>query len=254
MTDIAIKDRRVVSRSSVEPGKPYTEYRQSLRRDFFYSCAYCTMTEFEAQAIRMTIDHYEPKSVRSDLANDYSNLMYACDICNERKGNRSPPPEARAEGFRFFRADAEPRQDHFETEPDNQLKGKTSVGDFTTKMLDLNRENLLGLRAVRRRMAECMPLIAEGVLALRAFPIDHLPPWVRVRALKTIESMTDAAASMQEQVDDVLLSFAKSEMIDPDETSDDRRTAREVYVKGLEALFPSKGFRSSRRGRRPRSP
>src|ERR1700722_5601923 len=102
-----VRDKRIVTRSQVEPGKRYTEYRQPLRRDFFYSCAYCTMTEFEAQSIRMTIDHYEPRNARRDLENDYTNLMYACTVCNERKGDRYPPPEARADGKRFFRADAE---------------------------------------------------------------------------------------------------------------------------------------------------
>lgn len=252
MTDIAKpKNPRLVSRSVVEPGKRYPEYRQPLRKDFFYSCAYCSTTEFEAQAVRMTIDHYEPRTARRDLENEYSNLMYACDICNERKGNRYPPPEARAEGHRFFRADTDARQDHFELYEDNKVESKTKLGEFNIQVLDLNREALINLRDIRTRMSKCLPLIAEGVFALRHYPIDQLPPWIRSRAIKTIESMTDAAASMQEHVDDVLLSFAKSEMIDPDETTDERRAAREGYLEGLEALFPSKGFRS-RRTRRNR--
>jgi 5-methylcytosine-specific restriction endonuclease McrA len=110
----AAVDRRIVSRSVVEQGKKYPEYRQPLRRDFFYSCAYCTMTEFEAQSIGMTIDHYEPRNAREGLRNDYGNLMYACGVCNQRKGDRCPPSEARADGHRFFRADADVRSDHFE--------------------------------------------------------------------------------------------------------------------------------------------
>jgi hypothetical protein len=246
---IAGRDPRIVARSTVQPGKRYTEYRQQLRKDFFYSCAYCTMTEFEAQSIRMTIDHYEPRNPRDDLENEYSNLMYSCSPCNERKGYRYPPPEARANGHRFFRADAEPRADHFVLDG-KELKSRTNVGEFTIKMLDLNSPRLLLIRDVRERLSKCLPLIAEGVMSLRSFPIDQLPAHVRIRALKMVDEITDIAASMQEQVDDVLLSFAKSELIDPDETSADRTTAREAYLEGLKALYPNSGFRAPRRRRR----
>jgi HNH endonuclease len=90
-TDVAPSS--LVVRSVVEPVEHYDEYRQVLRFDFFYSCAYCTMTESEARGIRFTIDHYEPQSARRDLVNEYSNLLYACDTCNIRKGNRCPSPE-----------------------------------------------------------------------------------------------------------------------------------------------------------------
>jgi 5-methylcytosine-specific restriction endonuclease McrA len=238
-------DRRLVSRSAVEPGKKYTEYRQTLRKDFFYSCAYCAITEFEAQSIRMTIDHYEPRNARRDLENEYNNLMYACGVCNERKGDRYPSPEVREKGHRFFRPDADVRADHFELE-ELQLKSKSEVGAFTVNMLDLNREALLKLRDIRERMTKCLPLIAEGVLALRSFPIDHLPPYIRSRAVKTITKIADMAASMDTEVDEVLLSFAKSDLIDPDESSDERSAAREEYIKDLKALYPGKSFRAPR--------
>jgi hypothetical protein len=215
-----------------------------LRKDFFYSCAYCTMTEFEARGIRMVIDHYEPRAARKDLEDEYSNLMYSCDVCNERKGDRCPSSEARASGHRFFRADEEPRADHFELEG-LELKFKSSVGEFTIKLLDLNRDALLGLRDVRDRMSKCLPMIAEGVMALRGYPIDHLPTWIRTRALQTINKITDMAATMELEADEILLGFAKSEVIDPDENSSERKKARERYMEGLKALYPT-GFRRPR--------
>jgi hypothetical protein len=140
----------------------------------------------------------------------------------------------------------EPRADHFELDG-VELKPCTNVGEFTIRMLDLNSERLLKLRDVRDRMSKCLPLIAEGVFALRSFPIDQLPVYIRTRAIKTIDEITDLAASMQEETDDVLLSFAKSDLIDPDETAADRTQKREEYMKGLNALYPNSGFRAPRR-------
>jgi 5-methylcytosine-specific restriction endonuclease McrA len=81
----------LIERSKVTPNLPYSEYKETLREDFIYACAYCTITEFEAQGIRMTIDHYEPQTARPELTNEYDNLMYCCDDCNALKGNRCPP-------------------------------------------------------------------------------------------------------------------------------------------------------------------
>src|SRR5438067_4689566 len=104
----------LVERSEVEPDLPYREYREQLREDFTYSCAYCTTSEFEAQGIRMVIDHYEPRKLRSDLENSYENLMYSCDDCNVLKGDRSPPQSARDDGYRFFRPDQDYRHETFD--------------------------------------------------------------------------------------------------------------------------------------------
>ncbi|MGC1294505.1 MAG: hypothetical protein WA869_05640 [Alloacidobacterium sp.] len=57
----------LVERSVVPKGLQYGNYKKYLRYDFMYSCAYCSMSEAEAQAIRFTIDHYEPRNARPEL-------------------------------------------------------------------------------------------------------------------------------------------------------------------------------------------
>src|SRR5690348_5398696 len=91
---------RLVERSAVPAGLPYNDYRSYLRYDFYYSCAYCTMTEAEAQAVRMCIDHYNPVNNDPALANVYENLMYACDACNTLKGKRWPSQALQDKGAR----------------------------------------------------------------------------------------------------------------------------------------------------------
>src|SRR6266446_2489582 len=178
----------LVTRSAVPVGLQYPGYRQFLRYDFLYSCAYCTMSEAEGRAIRFTIDHYEPRNARPDLQDEYANLMYSCDECNLRKGDRCPPSQARADGYRFFRPDQDLHQEHFQ-QNGLRLEAKSNVGYYSVEALDLNRSPLRRLREIRERLTQCDRLVVEGVLGLRRFHIDQLPPKVKGPALRAINQV-----------------------------------------------------------------
>ena len=175
----------LVKRSPVEPGQAYGEYRQILRKDFFYSCAYCTISEAEAQGIRLTIDHYEPRSSRSDLENAYDNLMYCCDPCNTYKGDRCPPLAARQDGQRFFRPDVDRFSDHFQLNGIRLIE-KSVTGYFTIQALELNRSSLRRLRQIREKLSHCATLVEQGVRGLRNFPLDLLPKNIKGAAARAI--------------------------------------------------------------------
>jgi hypothetical protein len=227
----------LVVRSSVPADLPYGEYKPYLRVDFWYSCAYCTLSEAEARAIRFTIDHYESRRAREDLLNDYSNLMYSCDECNMRKGDRSPPEAARRDGYRFFRPDQDIRSDHFERN-EIWLREKTNTGFFTINALDLNRKSLKRVRELRARLSECDQYIVEGITALRAFPIDTLPKDVRAKAIKKIEEAMDVAEDLAAAIDSVLRDFAKSPLVDPDGDAEQRAKERAKQLQDLQAMYP----------------
>jgi hypothetical protein len=233
----------LVLRSHVPADLPYTEYRPYLRRDFFYSCAYCTITEAEASALRFTIDHYEPKSARQDLENDYKNLMYACDQCNQYKGNRNPPPEARAEGHRFFRPDEDHYEDHFE-EVGLRLNGSSATGHFTIDAVNLNRQSLRKLRDLRRRLYEVDEYVAEGVRGLRKVPLDRLPPQVKGRALKAQQQAASLATKLADAIDYVLARDAQSPLMEDNAGNEDS----EERLARLRAL--ERGYRGSWRAAR----
>jgi len=143
------------------------------------------MSEAEGMAIRFTIDHYEPKNLRPDLINVYANLMYACDECNLRKGDRAPPEEARANGFRFFRPDHDVHCDHFGMKG-VLLEPRSNTGHYSIEAIDLNRASLRKLRQIRDRLTACDQLVAAGVLGLRRLPIDQLPKHVKGTAAAAI--------------------------------------------------------------------
>jgi hypothetical protein len=197
------------------------------------------MSEAEAQAIRFTIDHYEPKKARPDLINAYDNLMYSCGECNIRKGDRCPPPNARAQGFRFFRLDGDFWRDHFKRSG-YRLESTSNVGGFSIDALDLNRKALRTLRELRERLTHCEEHIAEGISALKRFPIDRLPPQIRVRAVSYIKQAAALRDDLVNAVEHILREYAKSPLLDPESgpESEERMRERQAKLKKAQALYP----------------
>lgn len=251
-TTVATQTARLslVVRSAVPANLEYSTYKPYLRADFWHSCAYCTMSEAEAQAIRFTIDHYEPKEARKDLVNEYSNLMYACDECNIRKGDRYPPVEARKDGHRFFRPDQDIRSDHFQRS-EIYLRDKSNVGYYTIQALDLNRASLRRIRDLRARLTECDQYIIEGITALRAFPTDRLPKQIRASVVRKIKEAMNVAEDLSAAIDSVLRDFAKSPLIDPDGDAEERAKERAKQLQELEAMYPG-SWRAPRKRRKGR--
>lgn len=229
----------LVVRSEVPPGREYVNYKRWLRQDFFYSCAYCTMSEAEAQAIRFVIDHYEPVSARPDLKDVYDNLMYCCDECNVRKGDRCPPPSARSNGFRFFRPDEDRYEDHFKLKS-QRLESLSNVGEFSIHALDLNRALLRRLRELRDRATQCHHLISQGARALRSYPIDRLPQHVKASAVRYIARAIHTSNELENAVDEILRNYAKSSLLEdePDPDAGAESKERLARLRKMQALYP----------------
>ncbi|WP_156392749.1 HNH endonuclease [Rhizobium sp. Root482] len=245
----------LVIRSQVPVRSSYNEYKQELRYDFFYSCAYCCIAETEAGGMRFTIDHYEPQKARNDLVNVYDNLMWSCDVCNQRKGDRYPPVKARQNGFRFFRPDVDVHLEHFSLEG-NILKHKTNIAYYTIESLDLNRESLQRVRDIRRRIYSCDEAVSGGVLALSRFPIDRLPTNIRGPAYRAIKQLVDTYETMADAVETALKSHARSPILDEDDSASERAKQRKEKLAALEGMFPGswRGPRKVAKGKRGGNP
>ena len=205
----------------------------------------------------MTIDHYEPKTQRPDLINEYSNLIYACSICNGRKGPRSPSDAAREAGYRFFRPDTDERQDHFESSG-VRLEPKTKLGQFSIEGLDLNRAALWRLRELRERLTKCERFVNEGIVGLRGLAIDQLPRDLKGKVAATVIRMTKAELDIAAEIDKLLRDHARSHLLDDGDSAllDDGDSAhnnkeRLAKLARLEALYPGT-WKKSRQIRKPR--
>src|SRR5437867_7422435 len=150
----------VVVRKDVLQRANYRDYQDDLREDFLFSCAYCALTETEAQGIGFNIDHYMPQKHYPALAATYGNLMWSCRTCNGLK--KDYPEAGRIVGERrVIKVDAENPRQHLMLDGDSdRLAHRTPTGEFNIRFLLLNRASLRRLREMRRRLSECAEFIA----------------------------------------------------------------------------------------------
>ncbi len=120
----------------------WRKYREILRVDFEFRCAYCEMTEASVFGIgAFGIDHFRPKSRYPELDCTYSNLYYCCNDCNRYKGAIWPSEDSSTRGY-FFPDPCVccPVPDHFELNGEAFLVPSTRAGGFAIEVLGLNRE------------------------------------------------------------------------------------------------------------------
>lgn len=178
----------LLKRSEVEKSNNYSDYKQELRKDFFYSCGYCSTSEAEFHG-NFEIDHYLPQKKHPELKNDYNNLIWSCFECNRAKGDF----DSSNNQYKIFRPDEYCADDHFELEND-VLKGKThEIGETTINILRLNSKRLRTLRTIRREENKLEQEIAFGIFYLdqqlrKGNSINKAQIITRINALKAIQS------------------------------------------------------------------
>ncbi len=212
-----------------EVGGTHRGYREYLRVDFWYSCAYCTMAESEGGAYQ--IDHFVPQAAGG--SSDYGNLMYSCDECNRFKSAYSPPDDTtQARGLRFVRPDQDHPREHYLLDRD-QLRHKTAPGKFTISMLFLNRQSLQRLRSIRRRLYNSQRATLGGLQGLRRIPLDRLPRRVRGLAVRRRDELVAEGRAAIAALDDLLRSLQQSPLLDADPKAEQRTQERRKYVADL---------------------
>jgi len=133
----------------------YRRYKPYLRRDFIYQCAYCRIHEAEFGGHHnFQIDHFRPQSLFPELLSEYSNLYYACSICNNYKSDTWPTEEQMKQGRRFLDLCADDYDAHFEQLSDFTLRCKSEPARYTLAQLRLNRPQLVQLRQMRKQQEQ----------------------------------------------------------------------------------------------------
>lgn len=160
---------RIIRRQLPPQYDDYKSYKPFLRLDFRWRCCYCTIHEANwGNAGHFAVEHFRPKDKFENLSTVYSNLYYACDLCNSYKWNKWPNDDDTAAGRRFFDPCSDLSSAHFVDEGLGVLKGLTPCGEYTWKSIRLNRPDLIKMRNLRRQLNSKFRQVLKDIRELRA--------------------------------------------------------------------------------------
>jgi len=66
--------------------------KEYLRYDFLCECAYCKLNEVDCGLVTshfFEVDHFIPQTSDTTVDHSYGNLIYSCQVCNNKKGNEN---------------------------------------------------------------------------------------------------------------------------------------------------------------------
>jgi len=127
-------------------GSKYSDWKSEIAEEGFHQCVYCAISENAFGGIRnFHIEHYRPKSKRKDLENEFSNLFYACSICNSFKGNDWPnEPNKEMNNIAYPNPSVVNYNDIFEVNNNLHIvNGKNISATYIVERLYLNRPQLI---------------------------------------------------------------------------------------------------------------
>lgn len=115
----------------------YASYKDWLRDEFSFRCAYCLTREKWCPAGHrdFAVEHIAPKSSNKHLKTVYENLAYACHLCNSRKGTRLT-----------LNPRSNPFGTHLSVKGDGTIDGLTSDGNKMILILGLDEDELIETR------------------------------------------------------------------------------------------------------------
>lgn len=227
----------IIVRSDVIPQKDYHAYKDFVRFDFCYACAYCSITEIEAAGIGFQIDHYYPIEAFPQLASNYDNLMWSCQICNRYKSNYYPDEEDLKNDYVIIRIDKCDPREHLESDANGvMIKAKTRKGEFNIQWLDLNRRQLMRSREYRRRLSDAGNYIIFGVHELVSLELDKVAPTYRLLFQKIKRHVKDREKQVTGPIKSLIRNFAHSELLDSDRGKKERQKKSRQYLKEQKAI------------------
>src|SRR6266545_2362906 len=126
-----------------------SHYKPHLRTPFQSRCAYCRTPDVRTGGVEgMTVDHFRPESRYSHLRLVWTNLYYACWVCNSHYKRDHPTAAEEAAGERFVDPCRMDPDKHFRMRRDSSglrfvVVPLTRPGRFTVRTLGFNERHFL---------------------------------------------------------------------------------------------------------------
>jgi len=140
---------RIPKESSLKPqkGKYYWHWKEDLSKEGKEQCVYCTININSFGGIRnFHVEHYRPKAEDKfpALKHEYSNLFFACSICNGFKGDDWPSdPSERLDNVSYPDPSIIDYSIFLYQNANYLVESKTVSGKYIIQKLFLNRPQLI---------------------------------------------------------------------------------------------------------------
>lgn len=145
----------------------YQNFRNCLRWDFGFTCAFCLLHESDFMPLGtegsgiMQIEHWIPKSAQPDQKNEFDNCRYICKFCNQSRGAKA----VHADEGKLLDPCEVIWRDHFHLSDDKLVvNNHRDVNGLRTKnVYELNDPRKIRRRMCRKkRLSELIEIIKEG--------------------------------------------------------------------------------------------
>lgn len=123
----------------------YRKYKPVLREEFGAQCVFCLLPDASRNQ-SFGVEHYRPKKRFPELATTYSNLFYACNSCNSRKGDYWPSEDQLTSSLLIVNPCDHVMFKHLRY-AGHLVEDRTTEGAFTSERLDLNEPKVAKYRA-----------------------------------------------------------------------------------------------------------
>jgi hypothetical protein len=174
-----------------DPG-PFVEhrsYKTHLQREFSRKCVYCRIPDGLKGDEAFGVDHYLPKSRFPDLIVAWSNLFYACNVCNTWKGESVSTPDL------FLPNPCEHRMSDHLQYSDSDVEAYTAHGEWLAELLHLKE---------RRQLREFILFAAGSFLKIRSELVDDLAVLEdRLDDTRSAEELSSLKAAIRDTVQEL---------------------------------------------------
>jgi hypothetical protein len=140
---------RIPKESASRPkfGNCYRDWKEELSIEGKNQCVYCSINLNSFGGIRnFHVEHYRPKAQGKfpELENDYSNLFFACSICNCFKSDDWPnEPSATFDNHAFPDPSKTDYSEILYVDTNHFVDAKNITGRYLVQKLFLNRPQLI---------------------------------------------------------------------------------------------------------------
>jgi hypothetical protein len=155
-----------IARTHTPRTKSFPSFRECLRWEFGFSCAFCSLHEADVNELDleglgfMSIEHKEPQSRDSDQVHRYTNCFYCCKLCNRSRSDR---PSNDTMGRELLDPCHDIWSSNF-TYEDDSFRPTSDNGALTQEAYDLNDARKIRLRRHRRGLLE------DALRVIRDYP------------------------------------------------------------------------------------